>query len=32
MEGNTDVDYIHAKRVEKDFRTKALGEYHDLHV
>ena len=26
----TDADYIHAKRVCKDFEIKNLGEYHDL--
>ena len=30
MEDNTDADYIHAKRVCKDFEIKNLGEYHDL--
>ena len=24
------TDYIHAKRVCKDFEIKSLGEYHDL--
>ena len=28
----TDADYVHAKRVCKDFEIKKLGEYHDLHV
>ena len=28
----TDEDYVHAKRVCKDFEIKNLGEYHDLHV
>ena len=32
MEGVTDVDYAHAKRVCKDFETKNLGEYHELYV
>ena len=27
-----DADYVHAKRVCKDFETKNLGEYHDLYV
>ena len=31
MEDNTDSDYMHAKRVCKDFEIKSLGEYHDLH-
>ena len=26
----TDSDYMHAKRVYKDFEIKNLGEYHDL--
>ena len=30
MEDNTDADYIHAKRVCKDFEIKQLDEYHDL--
>ena len=32
IEDITDADYAHAKRVCKDFETKVLGEYHDLHV
>ena len=28
----TDVDYMHAKRVCKDFEIKTLGEYHDFHL
>ena len=32
MEGVTDADYAHAKRVCKDFETKNLGEYHELYV
>ena len=32
MEDITDADYIHAKRVCKDFEIKSLGEYHDLYV
>ena len=28
----TDKDYVHAKRVCKDFEIKELGEYHDLYV
>ena len=31
MEHITDTDYIHGKRVCKDFEIKALGEYHDLY-
>ena len=30
MKGTTDPDYVHAKRVCKDFEIKNLGEYHDL--
>ena len=26
------TDYVHAKRVYKDFKTKKLGEYHDLYI
>ena len=32
MEDLTDADYMHAKRVFKDFDKKHLGEYHDLHL
>ena len=32
MEGITDADYAHVKRVCKDFETKNLGEYHELYV
>ena len=32
MDDITDADYVHAKRVWKDFETKNLGEYHDLYV
>ena len=32
MEDIADADYLHAKRVWKDFEIKNLGEYHDLHV
>ena len=28
----TDADYIHAKRVSKDFKIKNLGEYYDLYL
>ena len=28
MEDITDADYMHAKRVSKDFEIKKLGEYH----
>ena len=32
MEDITNADYIHAKRVCKDFEIKHLGEYHDYHL
>ena len=32
MEDITDADYVHTKRVFKDFKTKNLREYHDLYV
>ena len=32
MEDITDADYMHAKRVCKDFEMKSLGEYHDLYL
>ena len=32
MDDITDAEYVHAKRVCKDFETKNLGEYHDLYV
>ena len=33
MEGITDADSMHAKRVCKDFeKKKHLGKYHDLYV
>ena len=32
MEDITDVDYVQAKKVCKDFEIKNLGEYHDLYV
>ena len=28
----TDADYMHGKRVCKDFEIKHLGEYHDLYL
>ena len=31
MEDITDADYMHVKRVCKDFEIKNLGEYHDLY-
>ena len=30
MDDITDADYMHAKRVYKEFEIKHLGEYHDL--
>ena len=32
MEDITDADYMHAKRVCKDFEIKKLVEYHDFNV
>ena len=32
MEDITDADYVHAKRVCKDFEINKLGEYNDLYV
>ena len=32
MEDITDADYMHAKRVCKDFEIKNLAEYHDLYL
>ena len=32
MEDITDANYMHAKRVFKDFEIKDLGEYHDLYL
>ena len=32
MEDVTDADYVHAKRVCKDFKIKNLGEYHDFYL
>ena len=32
MEDFTDAQYMHAKRVCKDFEIKKLGEYHDLYL
>ena len=32
MENMTDTDYMHAKRVCKDFGIKGLGEYHDFYL
>ena len=32
MENTTDADYMHEKKICKDFEIKNLGEYHDLYV
>ena len=32
MENITDADYMHMKRVCKDFEIKHLGEYHDFRA
>ena len=32
MEYNADADYMHAKKVCKDFEIKNLGEYHYLYL
>ena len=32
LEDITDADYMHVKRVCKDFEMKNLGEYHDLYL
>ena len=32
MEDITDADYMHGKKVFKDFKIKNLGEYHDLYL
>ena len=32
MKDITDTDYVHAKRVCKEFEIRNLGEYHDLYV
>ena len=32
MEDITDEDYVHAKRVCKDFKIKNLEEQHDFYV
>ena len=32
MEDITNADYMHAKRVCKDFEIKYLGEHHDLYL
>ena len=30
MEGITDADYVHAKKVCKDFKIRNLGDFHDM--
>ena len=32
IEDITDADYIHVKKVLKDFQIKILGEYHGLYL
>ena len=32
IEETTDSDYMHEKRVCKDFKIKTSGEYHDLYL
>ena len=32
MKDITDTDYVHAKRICKDFKMRNLGDYHDLQV
>ena len=32
IKDTTDADYMYAKRFCKDFETKHLGEYDDLHL
>ena len=32
MEDITNTDYMHAKRVCKDFKIKKIGDYHDLYL
>ena len=32
MEDITDADYMHVKRVCKDYEIKNLGEYYDLYL
>ena len=32
MDYITDVDYVHAKKVCKNFEIKNLGQYHDLYI
>ena len=32
MDDITETDYMHTKKVCKDFEIKNLGEYHDLYL
>ena len=32
MENITDADYMHAKKVSKEFKMNNLGDYHYLYV
>ena len=32
MEDITDADFVHSKKICKNFKIKNLGEYHDLYV
>ena len=32
MEGITDEDYMHAKKVYKNFKIKNLGKHYDLYL
>ena len=32
MEDFTDADYMHAKRICKEFEIKKIGEYHVLYL
>ena len=32
MEDITETDYMHARKVCKDFKIKNIGEYYDLYV
>ena len=32
LEDSSDADYMHVKRVCKDFEIKNFGEYHDLYL
>ena len=32
MKDTTNADYMHRKRIRKNFKIKNLGEYHDLYL